>query len=220
MYQKNIFLNGESNSWFNRNRLAIKNQTSIIDIDEILNYISDQNSILEIGCSNGYRLNYLYEKLSNFNISLYGIDPSNESIEDGKKNYLNLNLEVGTSDLLNYTDNSFDIVIVGFCLYLVDRELIFKTISEIDRVLKQNGFLVITDFEPPFPLKTPYKHLDGVFSYKNNYSNFFTAGSHYSLVRKLNYNHKDLAFDSNFNERVSVSILFKEDMDEIYRYLK
>jgi ubiquinone/menaquinone biosynthesis C-methylase UbiE len=220
MTQKDIFLNGESDNWFFRNKESLKNQTEFIDVNEVLGYIKKQSNILEIGCSNGTKLNYIQEKLPNLNLSLFGIDPSVKSIKDGKSSFCNLKLEVGTSDLLNYPDNFFDIVLVGFCLYLVDRNLIFKTISEIDRVLKQNGFLVITDFEPPFPIKKPYIHKKGVYSFKNNYSNFFVGGGHYNLLRKVHYNHKDLIFDSNFNERVSTSILYKENLDEVYRELR
>lgn len=217
MNQKNIFMNGESDNWFLRNKESLKNRHEYIDIDEILAYVDKQSKILEIGCSNGTKLNYLKTKLPDSNISLYGIDPSNKSIEDGKKNFIDINLNVGTSDLLNYEDDFFNIVIVGFCLYVVDRNLIFKTISEIDRVLKQGGFLVITDFDPPFPIKKPYHHKEGIYSYKNNYSNFFIGGGHYNLLKKVHFSHSDLIFEPDFNERVSTSILYKENLDQVYR---
>jgi ubiquinone/menaquinone biosynthesis C-methylase UbiE len=219
MNQKEIFLKEESDNWFIRNKESLKNLTKYIDIDEILDYVKENNNILEIGCANGTKLNYIQQKLPNLNISLFGIDPSIKSIEDGNLNFNKIKLEIGTSDFLNYEDNFFDIVIVGFCLYLVDRELIFKTVSEIDRVLKQKGFLVITDFEPPFPMKKEYIHKEGVYSYKNNYSNFFLGGGHYNLLRKIHFSHSDLIFDSNFDERVSTTILYKENFREIYRDL-
>jgi ubiquinone/menaquinone biosynthesis C-methylase UbiE len=219
MKQKNIFVNGESDNWFFRNKEFLLNQKEFIDVNEILCYIGESNNILEIGCSNGTKLNYIEKKLPNLNLSLFGIDPSVKSIEDGQSKFSNLKLAVGTSDLLNYQDDFFDVVIVGFCLYLVDRNLIFKTISEIDRVLKQNGFLVITDFETPFPIKKPYIYREGVYSYKNNYSNFFVGGGHYNLLRKIHFSHSDLIFESNFNERISSSILYKENLNEVYREL-
>lgn len=219
MNQRDIFINGESDAWFIRNKEILKTRTEFNDINEVLAYVKAKDSILEIGCSNGAKLNYVQEKLPNLGISLFGIDPSIKSIDDGKNNFTNLTLEVGTSDVLNFADNSFDVVIVGFCLYLVDRHLIFKTVSEIDRVLKQNGILVITDFEPPFPIKRPYVHKAGVYSYKNNYSNFFVGGGHYTLLKKIHFNHSNVIFDSNFNERVSTSILYKENLEEVYREL-
>ena len=63
----------------------------------------------------------------------------------------------------NEFDNQyFNVVILGFCLYMVDRELLFKTISEVDRTLKQGGYLVIADCETPFPVKLKYEHVEGL----------------------------------------------------------
>ena len=56
----------------------------------------------------------------------------------------------------SFPDNFFDMIILGFCLYLCDRNKLFKIASEVDRVLKENSYLVIIDFYP------------GSFYYKNN----------------------------------------------------
>ena len=60
MLQKNLFLNGEGDKWFDRNwsKLSEKplNEDPIIKL--IVKKLSLKNT-LEIGCSNGYRLNYL-----------------------------------------------------------------------------------------------------------------------------------------------------------------
>ena len=92
-----------------------------------------------------------------------------------------------------------------------------KTISEVDRILKQGGYLVITDFETPFPIKRKYEHFEGCFSYKNNYPNFFLGGGHYSLVNKIHFSHSTDIFNPDINERVSTSVLYKEHYSKIYR---
>ena len=91
------------------------------------------------------------------NLDLYGIDPSSSSILECSKLYPDLNLKIGTSDCLEYDDNFFDLIIVGFCFYVVDRELIFKSVSEIDRVLKSGSFLSIHDFDPLYPTVSKYR---------------------------------------------------------------
>jgi len=214
--QKRIFLSTEGDEWYRRNSSNLKKKSSFIDIDQIIPYIDDWNRILEIGCSDGTKLNYLSGKLPNLQLELYGVDPSSESIKSGSREYPNLNLREGTSDELDFGENSFDVIIIGFCLYIVDRELVFKTVSEVDRTLKERGYLVITDFETPFPMKRKYHHFDGVFSYKNNYSDFFTGGGHYTLIGKKHYSHSRETFDREFNERVSTSILFKESYSDLY----
>jgi adenylyltransferase/sulfurtransferase len=42
---------------------------------------------------------------------------------------------------------ALDLVLFGFCLYLVDRKLISRVVAEADRVLKDTGFLGIVDFD-------------------------------------------------------------------------
>ena len=184
--QKEIFITEGGDQWFKRNNSAVPN-TKEFDIDSFVSLIKEKDKILEIGTSSGTKLDYLSRNLSSLDLGLYGIDPSSESIKYGSQQYPNLNLKQGTSDQIDFDDQYFDVVILGFCLYLIDRELMFKTVSEVDRTLKQGGYLVITDFETPVPMKRIYNHTEGVFSYKNNYSNFFLGGGHYSLINKVHY---------------------------------
>lgn len=218
--QKKIFLETEGDCWFSRNLDGLIYQENFYDLNPVLELIKKDYKILEIGCSFGKKLDVLQRKKPDLNLSLHGIDPSKESIKKGKDLFKKINLEIGTSDILSFEDNSFDVVIIGFCLYLVDRNLIFKTVSEIDRVLKINGFIVITDFEPPYPYRKKYHHLDGLYSFKNNYSEFFLGGGHYSLIKKEHFSHSNSLFNPLIDERVSTTILFKERYDEVYKIKK
>jgi len=215
MNQKNIFLNNEGDQWFKRK--SNHHLGNFLAFNSFIPLIKDKDKILEIGTSDGRVLDYLSIKIPKFNLSLFGIDPSYESINSGSQKYPDLNLKQGTSDQIQFDDNYFDVVILGFCLYLVDRELMFKTVSEVDRTLKQGGYLVITDFETPFPIKRNYEHAEDCFSYKNNYSNFFLGGGHYSLINKIHFTDSTDIFNPDINERVSTSVLYKEHYSEIYR---
>lgn len=215
MNQKDIFLNTEGDLYFKRN--LDRDSRNYKDINSFIPLIKDKDKILEIGTSDGMILDYISRKIPDLNLSLFGIDPSYESINVGSQKYPNLNLKQGTSDQIEFDNQYFDVVILGFCFYLVDRELIFKTISEVDRTLKQGGYLVITDFETPIPTKRKYEHFKGCFSYKNNYPNFFLGGGHYSLVNKIHFSHSTDIFNPNINERLSTSVLYKEHYSKIYR---
>ncbi len=215
MKQKKNFLNKEGNQWFKRNSKSKLRNCK--DFDSFIPLIKDKDKILEIGTSDGIKLDYLSKKIPSLNLNLFGIDPSYESINAGSKKFPKLNLKQGTSDQIEFDDQYFNVVILGFCLYLVDRELLFKTVSEVDRTLKQGGYLVITDFETPFPIRRKYKYLKGLFTYKNNYSNFFLGGSHYSLVSKFHTSHSKDIFTLDINERISTSILHKEHYSKIYK---
>jgi ubiquinone/menaquinone biosynthesis C-methylase UbiE len=215
MKQKDVFIKQEGDQWFKRN--LDRDSNNFEDVNPLLPLVKDKFKLLEIGTSDGIKLDYIARKKSNINLSLFGIDPSFDSISSGTQKYPSLNLKQGTSDKLDFDNEFFDIVILGFCLYLVDRDLLFKTIAEVDRVLKEGGYVVITDFETPYPIKRKYEHHKDCFSYKNNYSNFFLGGAHYTLINKIHFSHTTKIFNEDINERVSTSILFKEKYSDLYR---
>jgi ubiquinone/menaquinone biosynthesis C-methylase UbiE len=217
-YQKNIFLESEGDGWFRRNEQSLyKKGDDRVNLDILIPFLGKENKILEIGCSNGQNLNYLQKKLPNYKLDLYGVDPSKESVKSGNQMFKEIKLKIGTSDQLEFDNKFFDVIICGFFLYLVDRDLLFKTVSEIDRVLKEGGYLIIVDFDVPLPYCNDYHHYEGIKSYKNDYSKFFTGGSHYTVVGKKSFSHiSNEYFHKTINERVSTTILFKELIKDIY----
>ena len=106
--------------------------------------------------------------------------------------------------------NPYDLVYFGFCLYLLDRRDLFSAIAEADRVLKNGGFVAITDFDPISQHKRPYHHKDSVFSFKQDYSKFFTGSGMYFLVSKSSFSHQQPFLDVDGDERLSTTLLFKE----------
>ena len=71
--QKEVFLKSEGDSWFNRNKEALKNKNLNEDplFREIIAFSTKSNvsiDILEIGCGNGNRLNkfWLIVESTNF----------------------------------------------------------------------------------------------------------------------------------------------------------
>ena len=110
---------------------------------------------MEIGCGHGWRLNLL-NKI--YKSDCWGIDPSAQVINEGKKEFKGITLEKGTADALPYDKDMFDMVIFGFCLYLCDRSDLFKIAYESDRVLKDLGNIVILDFYSTLPYRNDYAH--------------------------------------------------------------
>jgi ubiquinone/menaquinone biosynthesis C-methylase UbiE len=214
--QSKVFLEGEGDGWFNRNKSALTAKASFYETDIIERVLapfkSEISSVLEIGCSNGAKLQNIS---AFFDAEGFGVDPSAAAVADGneqfaKQNRKGVHLQVSTAAELPFVDASFDLVYFGFCLYLVDRSEIFKAVSEADRVLKPGGFLAILDFDPAVRHKRAYVHKPGVFSFKTCYADFFTAGGHYYLVAKESFSHSTNYFSKDSNERVSVCILHKE----------
>ena len=98
---------------------------------------------------------------------------------------IQLQLICGTSDELPYKDLKFDVVILGFCMFWVDRKYLMKTVSEADRVLKEGGYLVIVDFDTFIPYKKDNVHNPDAWTYKMQYINLFLSNPQYCLVKIL-----------------------------------
>lgn len=204
--QKDIFLSSEGDAWYERNKEIINHK----ETDQIINCINElglkPKKILEIGCSNGYRLDKLEKQ---YGAACFGIDPSLEAIKEGQAAFKKIKLSQGTADALDFPASEFDLVIIGFCLYLCDRNDLFKIAYEVDRVLADEGQIVILDFGPPFPYKNNYKYVEGVFSFKMNYASLFNWNPNYFTVYSRVLAHEASASVNNPDERIVLSVLTK-----------
>jgi|GEM_PF-307832 len=213
--QGEVFLAGEADCWFKRNSDARSDEERepAADISFLLKVLSPHrsciNSILEIGCCDGLKLHQLCRGLEAVG---KGIDPSSDAVKSGNERFgpRGIELKAGLANRLPYEDKSFDLVYFGFCLYLVDRRDLFDSLNEAHRVLKPGGFLAITDFDPALPHARPYHHRPGVKSYKQDYAAALISPGYYQLAYKQSFSHSQDFFDTNSDERVSTSVLFKE----------
>ncbi len=205
MGQKEIFSSLEGDRFYERNKTELTGS----DADPIIQGIAQlelyPKKILEIGCSNGWRLNLL-NKI--YKADCWGIDPSVEAIKQGREEFKELKLETGTADALPYENQSFDMIIFGFCLYLCDRSDLFKIAYEADRVLVNLGSVIIYDFHPPSHYKNEYAHHKNLYSYKMNYSKLFLWNPAYVLKYQKMFFHPPLK-KGTADDIVSVMILEK-----------
>ena len=204
------FLFGEGDAWHDRNPLemeTVRFAADIITITKALDGVkNDIEKIVEIGCADGTKLKILCET---FDAKGFGIDPSLKAVEHGNSKYGNdLELHQGLASSLPFGDYLADLVIFGFCLYLNDRETLVDAINEADRVLKNSGFMIITDFDPGGEIINKYKHKEGVFSFKEDYAKYFLENN-YILLEKHSFSHSQDCIEMDINERVSTQILLK-----------
>lgn len=196
--QDEIFLK-EGDSWFKRNEphLAVKRG------DEIFKFFESSGlrpkRILDIGCSNGYRIAALVKKYGGQG---YGLDPSMAAVKSGRKKFPKIKLRRGNSHNLSaYQNYFFDLIIISFVFHWVDRTKLFLTISEIDRVLDNNGYLIIQDFSPIYPCKVKYHHLADkeVYTYKQSYEKIFVASNLYTTILEKEFLHNSVEGINNRN---------------------
>jgi ubiquinone/menaquinone biosynthesis C-methylase UbiE len=211
MKQKEVFLESEGDAWFRRN-VAPANAQMTPQADSLLREIlelptrhGEQGAkVLEIGCGDGARLSWLKEHRG---FDCYGIDPSAAAVDAAKAR--GIAACRGTAERLPFEDAAFEIVIFGFCLYLCDREDLFRIASEADRVLRNPGWLLIFDFYSDATMKREYHHRRGLFSYKMDYRTLFTWHPAYTSYSHKLRHHSEPGYTDDPTEWVATSVLRK-----------
>lgn len=180
MEQAEVFLKSEGNAWLKRNtdKIPIKGDLVLKALDQLIGGLGKDSAVLEIGCSNGWRLKEIKKRYGC--AELTGIDPSAEAIRQAKAN--GVSAYRGLAHSLPFPSNCYDVVIMGFMLYLVDRQNLFQVTTEADRVLVDGGLMVVYDFNPTLPCKNKYKHKEELWSYKQDYDQMFLCNPAYSKV--------------------------------------
>lgn len=181
--QAEAFLNGEGDAWHARNKDKPRLPDPVLEAIEACG-IKPKN-VLEIGCGDGWRL---AEIKLRYGANVEGYEISERAI----KHKLVDDIWYGAaSDLLDTPDDWCDLLIFGFCLYVVDREDLLTIVGDADRILKDGGHLIIHDFLPPErPYKVKYKHKDGLFSYHMDYAQLWLAHPGYRHLNTIDAGEK------------------------------
>ena len=127
------------------------------DFNSIIYNKANKKVVLDYGCGVGS----ITEKIAQLNpVKLVGIDISEVSIDKANENAKNLNLQIEYSvdncESLKLKDKTFDLVFGSGILHHLD---IKKAISEISRVLKNDGEMVFLEPLGTNPLINFYRKL-------------------------------------------------------------
>lgn len=140
------------------------------EIDYFMSHIKDGQTILDLGCGNGRLLNYLKNKEINYT----GLDNSQELINNAKQLYPKFCEKFFVADMfaLPFEDESFDVI---FCLasfhHLPSKTLRLQALSEMKRVLKKDGKVLMTNWY--VWQKLFWQNFFTNFTLKNKWNDFF-----------------------------------------------
>ena len=110
------------------------------------------DKVLDVGCGTG-NLTLTAKSYAGPDGEVYGIDAAPEMIQVAKKKASRSGqevvFEVGLIEELAFPEANFDVVISRLAIHHLPDDLKRKGFSEILRVLKPGGHLLVADFNPP-----------------------------------------------------------------------
>lgn len=141
IHSQNIQLSGADSFYFAEQRLVM-----------LQGYEKNEPlKVLDLGCGDGVSEIFMQKYFSRWQVQ--GIDVSKESVEMAKQQDLpNAVFNVYDGINIPFADNCFDIVFVAGVLHHVAFELHDAMITEMKRVLKKGGRLVVYEHNPLNPL--------------------------------------------------------------------
>ncbi len=213
--QRDLFLSGEGDAWFQRNRRTgpLQSEADDLLLPALINLPLKKGSetiAAEVGCGQGLRLHKLASQKGWF---VCGVDPSSEAVSAASE--LGVEAKVGTADLLPFGNQSIDLLIFGFCLYLCDPNLLFKISAEAHRVLKPSSWLAILDFWSPYQRNNIYKHNTAIRSFKDNFPAMFSWHPSYVITDHQIRHHGKHSYTDKSDEWVSATVIRRFDPPQI-----
>jgi len=147
---------------FSERNEAWRNESEILKAQLIIDNIDSKKSLIDIGCGWGSTLIKLKDKIE----IIVGVDESKDRSQNLINNYPDIDFYKAHSSKLPIESQSFDVVLMSHIFHEIylfnkenDRDL---SINESNRVLKENGYLIIIDHAQPL-----YGKNEVVFKIKN-----------------------------------------------------
>lgn len=168
--------------------------------------------ILEVGAADGGRL----RTLGRHGDELVGLEPSATAISAGRERNGDVDFVQGTHLDIGKLDGPFDVVILGFFVYLVPPAQYFKLISDVDRMLREPGLVALVDFVPDAPTRNAYHHEPGRDIYKSDLSKIIIGHPQYLEVDRSLYHFEDGLDADRSQERIGYSIIRKRRMEDAF----
>jgi len=104
--------------------------------------IKKEHIVLEIGCGSGVLGNWMVKRCYQY----YGLDISYLMLKTFKKHsQSDVHLLQGTTHVIPFLNNCFDVIIINGVTMYLDLETLLKTLNETKRVTKKGGVIFLGD---------------------------------------------------------------------------
>ncbi|MEU5980136.1 methyltransferase domain-containing protein [Streptomyces sp. NPDC047315] len=116
--------------------------------------------VLDVGCGTGYLTDLLARAVAPGGTAT-GLDPAPAMVDYARRHVRapGCTFTEGVAEELPYEDGAFDLVITSLAFHHVPEDRRERALTEMHRVLRPGGRLVIADFRPP--RRGPARHLVG-----------------------------------------------------------
>jgi ubiquinone/menaquinone biosynthesis C-methylase UbiE len=137
--------------------------------------IKKQDKVLDVCCGTGAQA-VLFSRHSDY---VYGVDLDSKMIEFAINRKSNIRFGVAYGEYLPFSSEYFDVVSITLALHEKDEELRKLVFSEIQRVVKKDGKIIVADFNYPLPffgfLVRIIERMAGEYHY-NSFKNYLSLG--------------------------------------------
>lgn len=217
MGSKHRALLDDSDGYFARNfDVLVPEEDRLTQSLDKVNASSPIQRLLEVGCTNGWRLSAAAAK---FGCEVVGVEAGATAVHDGRQRFPEVSLYYGLAPEVLETDLSnerFDCIALGMFMYVLPREDLFRLASIVDALLSDDGHLVVQDFLYPSSVQSDYAHSTELQTFKSDPSAPWTWSPMYTLMHRDVYGMEEPSNLRHESSWVTVDVLRKHSIQVAY----
>ena len=219
--QEDIFIKHEADAFYERNfsRLSVpvpQNHNVIKSIKNIK--LPKSASFIDLGGGSGAVTAGIKKSQPSWKGTV--LEPSRKATKLGSKIFPWINFVNGSiTKKKDMPKKTYDLAIISMVFSWIDRSLLSQAIANVDNLVKPEGYILIHDFYTPFARANSYHHKEGLFTYKQDYTQPFLSLNTYTEVFRNLGKDANTSFDKDdqYDATTMVAVLQK---DLSNRYLK
>jgi 2-polyprenyl-3-methyl-5-hydroxy-6-metoxy-1,4-benzoquinol methylase len=149
-------------------------------VKDFITFLPHKNKVLDLGCGPGNVLNVLCSSGKEFSVT--GLDLSEKMIEVAKNNIPTGEFYCKDIRDINFSEDSFDVIILSFCIVHLEHSDVEALIKKISKYLENKGKIYLSFMEGK---KSGFETTS--FSKEEIYFNYYSADEIVNLLNKYGF---------------------------------